>query len=501
MTGDKGSATVKRFLGIDPALAWIMLLALLFRIPISFFTVYHHADEVWQYIEPAYGLVTGDWIRTWDIRLGIRSWLIPLIMLVPVSIGHALDPAGELHLILPRMAMAFGSLGTVWAAWSLGWRISRHHAIMAVFVAAIWVDFAYFASRTSSDTLSAAVILPGLALLVQFRDTGKRNAALLGGFLIGLGFIMRFPLGPALAIPFLWAGRFEFRRAWLPLMAGAAGGVLCDVLANLAMGETPLLWVYNNIFANVVADRSHAYGVETADWYLRVLVWEWQYIAVLLLPAMWLGARRYPMLAATALAVIVIHSAIGHKEYRFVLLTVLLLILLAAIGSVDLASRLSQWRGKTLRRGGVAGVALVWLVASVQVAATEPFVINWGVGKAPLRAMRTVREQPGFCGLATYRIRDVPFVSRAVLNRKAQTLLIDGPYAQAQAQAAQSSFNVAVTPAEHIRELPETYRFVGCMSPKKPLFEQQYCVMARPGPCTQTAGTLDYNAALIRMDK
>lgn len=501
MTGDAGSAKVERDRWIDPTLGWIMVLALLFRIPISMFTVYHHADEIWQYIEPAYGLVTGDWIRTWDIRLGIRSWLIPLIMLVPVWIGHGLDPAGELHLVLPRIMMAFASLGTVWAGWALGARISRHHAIMAALVAAIWVDFAYFASRTSSDTLSAAVILPGLALLVRFRDTDQRKAALIGGFLIGLGFIMRFPLGPALAIPFLWAGRLEFRRAWLPLMAGAVGGVLFDVLANVAMGETPLVWVYNNVFANVVADRSHAYGVETADWYLRVFVWQWQYIAVLLVPAMWLGARRYPMLAVTALAVIATHSAIGHKEYRFILLAVLLLILLAAIGSVDLTSRLARWRGKAVGRGALAGLALMWLAGSVQVAATEPFVINWGVGKAPLRAMRTVRDQPGFCGLATYRIRDVPFVSRAVLNRKAQTLLIDGPDAQAQALAAQSSFNVAVTPAEHIRELPAAYRFVGCMSPKKPLFEQQYCVMARPGPCTQNAGTLDYNAALVRLDK
>lgn len=486
---------------IDPALGWLLVLALAFRIPISLFTVYHHADEVWQYIEPAYGLITGDWIRTWDIRLGIRSWLIPLVMVGPVWLGHALDPAGELHLVLPRMGMALASLGTVWAGWSLGGRISRSHAIAAAFVAATWIDFAYFAPRTSSDTFSALAILPGLALLVRFRDSGRGSTALAGGFLLGLGFITRFPLGPALAIPFLWAGRLDVRKAWVPLLAGAAGGVLCDVVANVIMGQPPLLWIYNNVLANVVANRSHAYGVETADWYLRVLAWEWQYIALALLPAMWLGARRYPVLAATALAVIAIHSAIGHKEYRFILLSVLLLVLLAAIGSVDLAERIAAWRGKAFGRRGLAALAALWLLGSVQVAATEPFVINWGVGKSPLRAMRTVRAQPGFCGLATYRIRDVPFVSRAVLNRKAQTLLIDGTNAQAAAEIAQARYNVAVAPAEHMGELPSAYRFIGCMSPTKPLFEQQYCVMARQGPCTEKAGKLDYNEALVRMDK
>lgn len=486
---------------IDPALVWLMLLALAFRVPIAIATFYHHADEVWQYVEPAYGLVTGDWIRTWDIRLGIRSWLIPLILLGPVWLGHLIDPLGELHLVLPRLFMVLASLGTVWAGWSLGARFSRRHAIAAAFVAAVWVDFAYFAPRTSSDTLSVLAILPGLALLVRFRERGDVRLALAGGFLLGLGFITRFPLGPALAIPFLWAGRLEVRRAWLPMLAGALLAVACDVIANGAMGQLPLVWIVRNVFANVVEQRSHAYGVETADWYLRVFVWQWQYIAILLVPAIAAGARRYPMLLLTALTVIAVHSAIGHKEYRFILLGVSLLVLLGAIGSVDIAGWIARRRGRALTVGGFAFVLSLWLGASVLVAATEPFKINWGVGQAPLRTMRTVRAQPGLCGIATYRIRDVPFLSRAVLNRGVGTLLIDGPSAPEVARRAEARFNVAVAPAEHMAELPPSFRFVGCMSPTKPLFEQQYCVFARPGPCTESAGALDYNAVLKRIDR
>lgn len=490
--------------GLDPAFVALMVLALAFRVPIALLTVYHHADEVWQYIEPAYGLITGDWIRTWDIRLGIRSWLIPLILLPPVWLGHALDPAGELHLVLPRLLMAVASLGTVWAGWVLGLRLSRTHAIVTGFVAAVWIDFAYFAPRTSSDTLSVLAILPGLALLCRFRDTGNPRQALAAGFLLGLGFIARFPLGPALAIPFLWAGRMEFRRAWAPLLGGAALAVLCDVVANAVMGQAPLLWIARNVLANVVENRSHAFGVETAEWYLRVLVWQWQYIAIALIPALVFGARRYPMLLLMALAVIAVHSAVGHKEYRFILLGVSLLILIAAIGSVDLvawwAARNSKLvSGKTVVSGkAVAAIMALWLAASVQVAAVEPFSINWGVGKAPLRALRTIREQPGLCGMATYKIRDVPFVSRAVLNRDVPALLIN---TQAAARVAAPRYNVVVTPAEHLGELPAEYRFAGCMSPRKPLFEQQYCVMARPGGCTAKPGLLDYNTALRRMDK
>lgn len=476
----------------------LMVLALVCRVPIALLTVYHHADEIWQYIEPAYGLITGDWIRTWDFRLGIRSWLIPLILLPSVGLGHVLDPAGELHLVLPRLLMAVASLGSVWAGWALGLRISRAHAIVAGAVTAVWVDFAYFASRTSSDTVSVLAVLPGLALLYRFRDTGRARQAWGAGFLLGLGVMARFPLGPALAIPFLWAGRAEFRKAWAPLLGGASLAVLCDVLANAVMGQTPLLWIVRNVLANVVENRSHAYGLEAPDWYLRVLAWQWQYIAIAFVPAAVLGAKRYPMLLLTALAVIAVHSAVGHKEYRFILLGVSLLVMLAAIGSVDLAAWCTARRGGIVSGRVLAGVMLVWLAASVQVAAVEPFSINWGVGQSPLRAMRTIRIQPGLCGVATYKIRDVPFVSRAVLNRDVPAMLIN---TKAAAAIASSRYNVVVTPAERMRELPAAFGFVGCTSPTKPLFEEQYCVLARPGPCTGRPGQLEYNTALRRMDK
>lgn len=484
--------------GFDPALLALLALALAVRVPIALLTVYHHADEVWQYVEPAYGLVTGDWIRTWDIRLGIRSWLIPLILLPSVWSGHLVDPAGELHLILPRLAMVVVSLGSVWAGWALGLRISRSHAIVAGFVAAVWIDFAYFASRTSSDTLSVLAVLPGLALLYRFRDTGSARLAWGAGFLLGLGFIARFPLGPALAIPFLWAGRGDLRKAWPALLGGASLAVFCDVLANALMGQPPLLWIMRNVFANVVENRSHAYGLETPDWYLRVLAWQWQYIAIALIPCILFGSRRYPMLALSALAVIAVHSAIGHKEYRFILLGISLLVLIAAIGSVDL------WKWWAARRACVsstkaqAAIMALWLAASVQVAATEPFSINWAVGQAPLRAFQTVRDQPGLCGLATYRIRDVPFVSRAMLNRDVPVMLINS---QAAMNVTTRRYNVVITPAEHMAELPKEYGFKGCMTPEKPLFEEHYCVMARPGPCTEGPGMLDYNTALKRMDR
>lgn len=481
----------------------MLLLALGVRVAIMMVTAYHHADEVWQYIEPAYGVVTGeDWIRTWDIRSGIRSWLIPILLVAPVWLGHVLAPEALLHIHLARLVMVIASLGTVWAAWSLGQRVSRRHAVVAAFVAAIWVDFAYFAPRTSSDALALSLLLPAIALLYRFRERFDPWQGVLAGLLLGLGFVVRFPLGPAIGILMLWAGRTEIRRGWLPLAIGFTLGIACDIAANLVMGQVPLQWIVRNLFANVVQQRSHAFGVEVPQWYLMVLGWEWQYIAAVLLPAIVIGARRFPVLLVTALVVIATHSLIAHKEYRFILLGVCLLVLLASVGSVDLADGFARkCRRNHVGRPTLVALSLLWLAATGVVGATEPFKINWGIGKTPIRALATARKQPGFCGLATYRIRDTPFVSRAYLGSDVPVLLIDGAGAQADVFAAQTAFNVVIAPAEYMRELPSTYRFKGCMSPTKPLFEQQYCVLARPRPCSGNAGVYEYNSVLERMDR
>lgn len=485
--------------GIDPWLAGCLLLGLALRLLVLNLTVYHHADEVWQYIEPAYGLVTGDWIQTWDIRSGIRSWLIPLVLVGPVWLGQAISPETLLHVHLAQGLMALLSLGMIWAGWALGLRISRRHALVAAFVAAIWVEFAYFAPRTSSDALALSLLLPASALLVSFRETRDVRHGPLAGVLCGLGFVVRFPLGPAIAIGLLWAARLDWRRGWLPLGLGFAGGIACDVLANAVMGEWPLAWIWRNLFANVVANRSHAFGTEPAYWYAFVLRWQWGVLALPALPALWLGARRYPVLLAMGLTVIATHSLIAHKEYRFILLGVGLLVVLAAIGSVDLVDKLS--RSKTLRRLPVGYILAAWIAASAFIALRHPFSINWTVGKAPVATIASAVEQPGMCGIATFRVRDVPFLSRALINRDVPLLLLAGPEAAANATANASRFNVLIAPTWWTQEVPAPFRLRGCVQPAQPEFEQTYCVYARPGPCSGDAGRFDYNRVLQRMDR
>src|SRR5207247_974229 len=118
----------------------------------------------------------------------------------------------------------------------------------------------------------------------------------------------------------------------------------------------------------------------------------WSVAIVLLLFAIWQGWRHAPLLLATAVANIAFHSVIGHKEYRFIFLSVALFIIIAALGAADWV----QWlRTKPAwRRWALPPVAGGWALISGALAATGTMPDNWvrGTGAAePAAATRRPR--------------------------------------------------------------------------------------------------------------
>ena len=157
-------------------------LAFLLRLCVVPIIGIHHFDELWQYLEPAYKIVTGRWVETWDFREGIRSWLVPMAVAPAVWLGLTLDPDGLMHVYLPRVEMALLSLTIIWSAWKLGLRISRLHAAMAALIAATWVEFVHFGPRTMSEPIAVALLFPAFVLITE----DGRSKWALGGLLLGL---------------------------------------------------------------------------------------------------------------------------------------------------------------------------------------------------------------------------------------------------------------------------------------------------------------------------
>ncbi len=389
----KVRTSIARF---HPLLA-LVLLAVAVRLPIAFWPNVNHPDEIFQYLEPAWRMLGHDGIVTWEWRDGIRGWFLPTLFVGPVVLGDWLTPGGAGAFIVSRLVVALASLSIVISAWFFGARVSRTHAIVAALVAAIWFELVYFAPHTLSEPLATALIVPA-ALLLTGGPSQKR--LVIGGGLLALAFVWRFQYAPAMAVFALGACWRQWRNA-IPLVVGGLAVLLLAAMVDIAHGVVPFAWLILNIKENLVHDRASEFGVAPAIAYVHLLWIIWSGATLLLLCALWRGWRHAPQLIVAAVANIAFHSAIEHKEYRFIFLSVALLIIAAALGSADWAQMMREkpaWRPWAL-----PVVAGGWVLISLGLAeATKPMQDNWMRGTGMARLAAELRADPELCGVALY---------------------------------------------------------------------------------------------------
>lgn len=481
------------------ALVPILGVALVFRLAMASQTIVHQPDEIWQYLEPAWGRLTGHWIVAWEFHEGIRGWLVPMLLTPSLALGHAIAPDTMLHLWLTRGLLGLLSLGVVASFFAMGERISRQHAIVAGWVGAVWVEIFYFAARPSGEGIALSLAMPALYLAMRLRERPSIRLAGILGLLLGLTFIVRFQYAPALALIGLLAVSGDPRRTLLPLAGGSLVAIALGALADMAAGAPPLLWLWRNFAINLGENRSASFGTQPPWWFVTQIGATWHIAMLVLLPSLLTGARRFPFVALIALVVIASHSLIPHKEYRFVILAIALGIFLAAIGSVDLWKALAgRWRVAE-RINATIALCVLWFLLSAVVGATKPFSAYWGNGRAANTMLAKAGRTPGICGLALFQEPDLPMANYTYLNRSVPVMLLEGRRSAASAQAMAPAFNVIIAPRLSAPELPASYRQVECLQPHKAPEKQKFCLLMRPGACTMPPGDFDYNTVLRRL--
>ena len=486
MTGDVGTRPDSG----DPArgLAWLLLLALTLRVAAAFWPNVHHPDQIFQYLEPAWRILGGDSIITWEYRYGMRGWLLPALIAAPMALGEWIDPGGSLAFFLPRTLAAIASLSIVWSGWTLGARTSPTHAWLGGFVAAIWFELIHFAPHTLSEPLATAAIIPAAVLLTAFAPS--RQALLTGGFLLGLGFVLRFQYAPAIAALVILACWRAPQR--LPLLiGGGAAALAAGAAADLINGATPFAWLIENVRQNLINDRAAGFGVSPPSAYIGKLLTMSSVLIVPIAAAIWQGYRRAPVLFWAAVANLVFHSLIGHKEYRFIFLSVAILILIAALGSGDWVR---HWRDRGVRFAAIAATIL-WLGASVILGVTGEMRALWRDGAGSARLFDRLRVDTRACGVA---LDQVPFYRTPGVNRLRPGtplyLIYSGdPLTASLGYAA--GYNRVL--AWSGTAMPQRYSATACVAEAG----RKICLFARPGGCNPAAArAIGVNAVLERLD-
>jgi phosphatidylinositol glycan class B len=326
-----------------------------------------HLDEVLQYQERAFRMVFGRGLVPWETRYGLRNALIPDLLAGPMWLVSRFSDNFWAPIFAARTVFAALCLISVPAAYAIGSARSRAHGLVAMFVAAVWFESVLFGVQVLSESIATACGCAGAAEIMRARD--NRGAACLAGFLLTMMVLLRLQYAAfAVVIVLMTLGRDM--PAWRRLMFGGALALVLGALVDLGAGGTPFAWVATNFGVNLGQGRAATFGVSPPWAYIVGIVERWSPLgAVILVGAAFSGARYRPLLFA-ALANIAVHSLIGHKEYRFIWLSVFVLVILAAIASVDLVLRLLARRPalpsqSRVRTAALGGLCLAWAALSL----------------------------------------------------------------------------------------------------------------------------------------
>lgn len=443
-----------------------------------------HSDELYQYLEQAYRLTTGLGIVPWEYRDGVRSPLLPLLLSGPMRLGIALTGSSIGGVMAARIAVALAGVAMIPAAWSIGSRWSRRHAIVAAAVTAIWFENILFAAHVLAEPLATVAFFVGAALLMAPEAGRKRLAA--GGAALAAAAILRMQYAPALTLFAMLAVPW---RHWGWVILGGLVPLAAASAVDVASGQWPFEWMARYFQANIVEGRAASFGVDPASAYLTWFLVEWSFALPLIAGLGWLAGRRgWPLLVA-ALATIALHLAIGHKEYRFLALAVSTLVLLAAIGSVNAMERWpSILLGDGRKRGATAGLVLRWAAVSALLWAMGPAMLQTEQRHRPtIELVRTVASDPATCAVAmeaTYYWR----FSYALAGRPVPAYLLLPAETRDPAIVARLSpgFDAAVFPEG--TSLPAAYRRKACVAEG----EQRNCLFVRAGGCGAAPGLEDH---------
>jgi hypothetical protein len=204
-------------------------------------------------------------------------------------------------------------------------------------------ELVYFGARTLSEVVAGHVLVIALYVLEPGHRATARRRLFLAGALLGLVFVTRIQLAPAVAIVALWTNWRADRERVFVIIAGASAILIgAGILDAVTLGY-PFASLWRYVIYNLYYGVSSTFGVESWDYYFLGELGVWGGVGATLLLLAMLGAFRMPLLLLTAVSILATHSAIAHKEYRFIYPAVLLLTVLAAVGLAHIASWARDW--------------------------------------------------------------------------------------------------------------------------------------------------------------
>jgi len=318
---------------------------------------------LFQTLEPAFGLLHGSWVKSWEWERGIRSFFGPgaiaFVLKCLETLGVYSSVAQELAI---RSLMATLSLLPWWTFSRVAERIGGASAGIAVAlilgVAPVW-------NALAVGTLSEGLTLIAFAAMTEAWLRGKAGwIGAFGAVAVGFRFQSAFlVLGLFIA---MLDGAKHRRPVWVAAATASAGGLLLGAIDAWTWGG----WFHSAIeyFRFNILEGGAANWFGAAPWhrYLTAPVRTWGAPAAFVL---WSGLfaaiglflrdrKRRPWLWV-GLPFLAVHQWVEHKEDRF-LIPVYPMLWAVAVGALAVAAGKFRWQRRRLQAlGGVVAILVV----------------------------------------------------------------------------------------------------------------------------------------------
>jgi hypothetical protein len=231
-----------------------------------------------------------------------------------------------------------------------------------------------------------------------------------------------------------------------------------------------------NLFQGMASD----WGTEPPGWYVQRLLEVWRYALPLIAIFVVVRARASAMWILAALAIIAVHSAIPHKEYRFVFPASASLVVVAAMGSADLLERTRRLVRPVVFGCLAFATAFLWLEMSAALAFSAPFKYEWFKARQLIMASFAVAKKADLCGLLFY---DDPWFKTggyAYLHRNVAFYSLDDDETIEPEKSA-ANFNAVVLNRSSVPDFATSFSVQQCFA--APGSEEDICLMVRDGSC------------------
>ncbi len=378
------------------ALAAVLLACFVLRFGLAWLSPnIHQADEVYQVAEQANRAVHGYGIATWEFRAQARPALLPFLV-EPIYLLHASAATRE---NLAAALFTLLSLIPVWVAFQWSGRLyGTTGAVLAAVMMGTWFELVHFAPKPTADAVGGYFFIAALFLA---RPAASAGSLFLAGFCLPLALGIRMQIGPAIALTFLLALVVHRRTRAVPLLAGA-------IAALVAVGGVEWLWWgvpfrghWGYLNVEFVHHASRYFGHEPLTFYAKNYILIYGAALPLILFLAYRGSRRAPVLLVAALAILIPFHVVGHKEYRFLIPAIPVVVLLMGLGTADLVARAAG----AVTTGRVAVGIAAWLVAMAAVTLGDTYRPFWVRDRNHIRAFREIGSQPDACGVALVGVR------------------------------------------------------------------------------------------------